>query len=104
MPLANRNQRLQLCRQAVSQVSILIVARHHPDCRALHVSPTGTGAAGPVAYVVCLTGRAAAAGSGRIDSTICGWSLQGTTMIGFVACLEGLDDPSTGTAGRHDLL
>jgi hypothetical protein len=25
-------------------------------------------------------------------------------MVGFVACLEGLDDPSMGTAGRHDLL
>ena len=34
MPLANRKQTPQLCSQAVSQVSILIVARHHPDCRA----------------------------------------------------------------------
>ena len=34
MPLANRNQRLQLCRQAVSQVSILIVARHQIVARA----------------------------------------------------------------------
>lgn len=25
-------------------------------------------------------------------------------MDGFTACFEGLDDPRTGNAGRHDLL
>ena len=25
-------------------------------------------------------------------------------MDGFIACFEGLDDPRTGNAGRHDLL
>jgi hypothetical protein len=41
MPLVSRDQRRQLCRQAVSQVSILIVARHHPDCRATAYPATG---------------------------------------------------------------
>src|SRR5271166_3691512 len=42
-------------------------------------------------------------GSGRIDSTPWCWS-QGAAMDGFTACFEGLDDPRTGNAGRHDLL
>jgi hypothetical protein len=25
-------------------------------------------------------------------------------MDGFIACFEGLEDPRTGNAGRHDLL
>jgi hypothetical protein len=41
MPLANRKQTPQLCSQAVSQVSILIVARHHPDCRATRAVAAG---------------------------------------------------------------
>src|SRR5271166_5894382 len=42
-------------------------------------------------------------GSGRIDSTP--WCCsQGAAMDGFTACFEGLDDPRTGNAGRHDLL
>src|SRR5208337_1905023 len=42
-------------------------------------------------------------GSGRIDSTPWCWS-QGAAMDGFTAFFEGLDDPRTGNAGRHDLL
>src|SRR6476659_8620040 len=58
-----------------------------------------------IAYGICLTGGGGSCPA-RGESILppVGWSPQGATMDGFTACFEGLDDPRTGNAGRHDLL